>query len=223
MDGYTSDDEQWEKLKGWWKANATFVIVGLAIGLAIIGGWRWWHHYRAERELSASVLYSQFEQALATTAADAKADDAGKAEAIGKNLISNYSDTPYAAQAALGLAGAEVAAAKPAPAGKHLQWVVDHSSDRSLKLLARLRLARVQIADHQAKTALATLAGVEPGGYAPLYAEVRGDAYQAMGDTAKAHEAYQQALAGHTDDMGDDSLLKMKLRHTALPTTAARS
>ncbi|HET7569791.1 MAG TPA: tetratricopeptide repeat protein [Gammaproteobacteria bacterium] len=216
-DGYISDDEQWEKFKAWWKANGTFIIVGLAIGLAIIGGWRWWEHYQAQRDYNASALYAQFEQALNKPAADndKNKNGNGEAEAIGKNLIANYDDTPYAAQAALGLAGAEVTANKPDQAIQHLQWVVQNSDDGSLKLLARLRLARVQIANKQARAALQTLSVKDAGGFASLYAEVRGDAYRALGETAKAHQAYQAALAAQADGTGSDPLLKLKLQHTA--------
>lgn len=215
-DGYISDDEQWEKFKAWWKANGTFIIIGLVIGLAIIGGWRWWEHYQAQREANASALFIRFEQALNKAPADSNDKSTkGEAEAVGKNLMTNYEGTPYAAQAALGLAAAEITANQPDKAIEHLHWAVQHSDDDSLKLLARLRLARVQIADNQARAALQTLSTSGTGGFAPLYAETRGDAYRALGETAKAHQAYQAALAAQTDAKGNTTLLKLKLQHTA--------
>lgn len=211
MDGYSSDEEQWTRVKEWWRANGTFIIAGLVIGVAIIGGWRYWKYYQAQRSLAASAIYVKFEGALGARTDKQK----GAAEAVGRNLIENYADTPYAAQAALGLASVEISAAKLHPAAKHLKWVVDNGADSSLKLLARLRLARVQIAAHKPKDALTTLAGGQAGGFASLYAEAEGDAYQALGNSARARQAYQRALAAHTDKMGDDHLLKMKLRATA--------
>jgi predicted negative regulator of RcsB-dependent stress response len=219
-DGYVSDEEQWEKVKGWWKANGTFIIAGLIIGLAIIGAWRWWTHYQTQREVNASALYVQFEQALNKPAAG---DKTAPADAIAKNLLNNYSSTPYASQAALGLAAREVTADKLDQASAHLKWVLDNASDVSLKRLARLRLARVQLANKQAKAAIATLSGVKAGGFASLYAEVRGDAWRALGDLAKAHEAYKAALAAHTAEMGDTTLLQMKVRATASTAPAGKS
>jgi predicted negative regulator of RcsB-dependent stress response len=210
-DGLISDDEQWEKLKAWWKANGTFIITGLIVGLAIIGGWRWWQHYQAQRQLSASALYSQFEQAL-----NKPGSDGSGADAIAKNLIKNYDDTPYSDQAALALAGKEASANHLDKATSHLHWVIGNASDKSLVRLARLRLARVEIAQGKPKAALSTLAAVEkPGGFKALYAETRGDAWRARGETAKAHDAYNEALSAHTDKMGDTTLLRMKLRQTA--------
>ncbi|HET7370070.1 MAG TPA: tetratricopeptide repeat protein [Gammaproteobacteria bacterium] len=209
-DGYISDEEQWEKVKAWWQANGTFIIAGLVIGLAIIGGWRWWEHAQVQRAVEASSLYTQFEQALNQPNAEE-----GAAQAVAENLITNYGGTPYAAQAALGLASSEVAADKPEEAAKHLQWVMDNAADDSLARLARLRLARVQIANEQPKVALTTLSAVQAGGFESLYAEVRGDAWRALDNSAKAHEAYKSALAAHTEEMGDTTLLELKLRSTA--------
>jgi predicted negative regulator of RcsB-dependent stress response len=216
-DGNFSDDEQWEKVKAWWKANGTFIIAGLVIGIVIIGGWRWWEHYRTQRELSASALYVKLEKALNQPASNDEKQ--APAEAIGKNLIDNYASTPYAAQAALGLAKHEVDANHLDKAAGHLSWVVHNASDDSLARLARLRLAHVQIANNKAKAALQTLAGAKAGAFASLYAEARGDALSALGKKTEAHKAYKTALADRKNHSAGSRLLEMKLRHTATPTT----
>lgn len=209
-EGNFSDDEQWDRVKAWWKANGTFIITGLVVGLLIIGGWRYWEHYQARQQLTASALYSKFEQALR------QPDNADTgASVVAENLMDHYSDTPYAAQAALALAATEVSASNLEQAADHLQWVIDNGSDSSLKRLARLRLGRIQLASGKPKAAIKTLAGAKAGGFESLYAEARGDAWRTLGDSAKAHEAYQAALTAHTGEMGDTTLLEMKLRQTA--------
>lgn len=207
-DGMTPDDEQWDKIKAWWKANGTFISVVVIIAIVAAGGWRWYDHHKAQRNLNASVLYYQFAQTWAQSQRKG-------AEAIANNLINNYDDTPYAAQTVLVLAGHEASSDDFEQATVHLQWVIHHASDVSLQRLARVRLARVQIANKKPQAALQTLAEGKADGFKPIYAQVRGDAYRALDKPARAHAAYTAALAAHTDDMGDTSLLKMKLQATA--------
>lgn len=92
-----------------------------------------------------------------------------------------------------------------------LDWVIRHAKDDSLKLLARLRLARIKLAVGDPQAALTALAGVNAGGFAPLYAELRGDAYAKLGKADDARAAYTQALAQWAPDMGDKSMVQMKL------------
>ena len=81
--------------------------------------------------------------------------------------------------------------------------------------IARLRLARVQIAQHQAQAALATLNGVNPGAFAPRYDVVRGDAYYALDNRSAALAQYR--LAQTTDPGGetDVNLLKLQISELA--------
>ena len=62
-----------------------------------------------------------------------------------------------------------------------------------LALVARTRLARVQLAQGNADAALATLAAVQPGGFVARFAEIRGDALHAKGDVAGALAAWREA------------------------------
>jgi predicted negative regulator of RcsB-dependent stress response len=100
---------------------------------------------------------------------------------------------------------------KPDDAMQMLDWVINNSKDDNLKLLARLRLARVKLMVGDPQAAVSALASVQPGGFAALYDEVRGDAYIKLGQLDKARAAYRQALNKWTPDMGDKSLVQMKL------------
>src|SRR5207245_8437402 len=81
-------------------------------------------------------------------------------------------------------------------AAGELADVAERSKDRDLALVARLRLARVQIAQGKPDGALATLGVVEPGAFAARFHEVRGDADYAKGDRAAALKEYRSAQAG---------------------------
>jgi predicted negative regulator of RcsB-dependent stress response len=88
-------------------------------------------------------------------------------------------------------------------AATELQAVTDHSKDNALALIARLRLARVEIAQKKPDAALATLNGLKAGAFEPRYHEVLGDAYYAKGDKANALKEYLSAKVG---DMAGSAL-----------------
>ncbi|HEY1991648.1 MAG TPA: tetratricopeptide repeat protein [Gammaproteobacteria bacterium] len=212
MDEYLSDIERLELAKKWWKENYKSILLGALIAVVVVGGWRYWQYRVQSRSATASAVFADLLQAMKTHNDDA-------ALKIGDKIMDQYSDTAYAAQAALALAQVQVTAGKLPEGEKMLQWAMDHGHDGGLKTLARLRLARVQLSAGDAKTALATLGQDDPQGFAPLFDQVRGDADLKLGDSAGARSAYQKALDGWTDQLGDRSLLKMKL--DSLPGAAA--
>jgi predicted negative regulator of RcsB-dependent stress response len=77
--------------------------------------------------------------------------------------------------------------------------------------VARLRLARVQIAQQKSDDALATLNGVQPGAFGPRFHEVRGDADLAKGDKAGALAEYRAARAMDMGGGRDATLLDLKI------------
>ena len=216
MDEFLSEQEQVERLRKWWLNNWKSIFAGVMIALIIIFGWRYWQHRTQVRGLTASAMYEQMGQLLA-------AGQGPQALQVANQLVNNYSDTPYAAQAALAMAEYDVGSHKPDDAMQMLDWTIRHSHDNGLKLLARLRLARVKLSVGDPQAALVALSGVEPRGFAALFDEVRGDAYVKLGDAAQARAAYQRALSEWTSQMGDKSLLQMKLDNLAgaAPTATA--
>lgn len=208
MDEYLSDKEQAERLKKWWLDNYRAIFAGIVIALLVIGGWRYWQHRVQTRSATASAMYDSLTEALAVN----KGPDALK---INDDLIGEYSDTPYAAQAALAMARFDVENSKPDDSMKMLDWVIQHSKDQNLVLLAKLRMARIKLAVGDPQAALSVLTVKDEGGFAALYDDVRGDTYVKLGDTQKARTAYAEALAKWTDDMGDKSLIQMKLNGLA--------
>jgi predicted negative regulator of RcsB-dependent stress response len=209
VDEFLSEKEQVERLKKWWLENYKSILAGIIIAAVIIFGWRWWQHRTQVRSLTASMMYNRMSIMLS-------ANNGPLALKTANDLIDNYSDTPYASQAALAMAQRDIAANKPDDAMQMLTWVITNSKDDGLKLLANLRLARVKLMIGDPQAALDVLAHMPPGGFAALYDELRGDAYLKLGQAGKARAAYQQALSQWTVDMGDKSLVQMKLDNLAL-------
>jgi predicted negative regulator of RcsB-dependent stress response len=92
-----------------------------------------------------------------------------------------------------------------------LQDVLQRTKDKDLALVARLRLARVQIAQKKADDAIKTLDGTDAGAFAARFHEVRGDAYHLKADDAAALKEYQAARLGDVAETVDPQLLDLKI------------
>ena len=128
-------------------------------------------------------------------------------------LERDYPSSPYADQGKLLAARVYVEGKELDKAAHELETVMNGSKDHELALVARARLARVEIAEGKPDEALTTLNAVEPGAFAARYHEVRGDAWYAKGDKAAALKEYRSA-AGNPD-LGDAALLDLKIADLA--------
>jgi predicted negative regulator of RcsB-dependent stress response len=207
-----SEREQWDALKRWLRENGPAIVAGVAIAALGLGGYRWWQARENNADLAAGALYLQMENAFA---------QGNRTEAFIKlgDLERQYPSSPYADQAKLASAKAFVDDRQLDRAADELRAVMQHSPDSVLKLIARLRLARVQIAQHQASDALATLNGADPGALASQYEQTRGDAYYAMGDKTAALAQYRLARASAADGGDDSGLLDLKISDLAADVT----
>lgn len=221
MSEYLSEKEQWEEIKEWIRQNALWVLGGVALGIAILAAWRWWQGYTDGRALAAGAKYEQIIQAL-------EQGNRGEGFARLGELERDYPSSPYADQGKLIAARVYVESGALDKAARELDTVTVHSKDKDLALVARERLARVQIAQGKPDAALATLDAVTPGSFAASYHEVRGDAWYAKGDKARALGEYQAAQSG--GQLADSALLSLKIADLSAyapasdhPATAAAS
>ena len=216
MDDYLSEKEQWEAVKSWLRENGLWIIAGIALGAVGLSGWRWWEAHADRVAVEASGQYEQLLNAF-------ERGDRAQALVLLGRLERDYSPSPYVDQGRLAAARVYVESGELDKASSELQAVTQHSKDPDLALLARLRLARVQIAQQKPDDALATLNGVEPGAFAPRYHEIRGDAYYAKGDKATALKEYRSARAGDVGGVTDTSLLDLKISDLVADTSSAAS
>jgi predicted negative regulator of RcsB-dependent stress response len=203
---YLSEKEQWEQIRLWVRENGLWIVAGLAIGAAVLGGWRWWQSYRDARGVAASARYTQMIQALES------GDQAMAFVRLGE-LERDYGDTPYADQGKLIAARVYVEGGQLDKAAYELETVMRNSRDRDLALVARARLARVEVAQGKSDAALATLDAVQPGAFAARYHEARGEAYEAKGDKAAALREYRAAVSD--GGLADTSLIDLKIADLA--------
>ena len=205
MDEYLTEKEQWERVTAWLRENGLWIVAGVIVGALGIGGWQWWTAHVDKVDADASEKYEQLQADLG------KGDQTGALILMG-DLERDYGSTPYVDQAQLALARAYVDGKELDKAVAALKSVVDHSKDKQLALVARVRLARVQIAQQKPDDALGSLDGVDPGAFAPLFHEVRGDANFAKGNKAAALTEYRAAKMANVGGSGGDSaLLDLKI------------
>ncbi|HEX7031317.1 MAG TPA: tetratricopeptide repeat protein [Gammaproteobacteria bacterium] len=210
MDVYSHEKEQIENIKAWWRENRWYIIAGLIISAAVVGGWRYWQEYRLQQAEAASQRY----ETLLTQAA---ASDAEAVAAAASELQRDYAGTPYASLGTLRLAALRVEAGEFDAAADALGWVMENTSDPELGLVARLRLARVLLQQRETADAQQVLDVANAGRFEALFEELRGDAFLLDGDRDNARVAYEAALAAMEPGLGDRRLVEMKLNNLALP------
>jgi predicted negative regulator of RcsB-dependent stress response len=221
VDDYLSEKEQWEAIKRWLQENALWIVAGILIAAGVLGGWRWYQGHLDEIGREANAKYAAVMQALG------RGDDTQAFVLLGE-LERGYAPSPYVDQARLAVARAFVENRQLDKAARELQDVAEHSKDPALALVARLRWARVLIAEQKADSALATLDAVKPGAFAGRWHEVRGDALYAKGDKANALKEYLSARSSDPGAAAADDSLSLKITDlstspaaNAAPATAA--
>lgn len=206
MEVYTTEEQQVEVIKNWWKENGTSVIAGTVIGLVGLFGWRYYNEHQQTTQEAASQAYNEMSAQLA------KGDAVGFEQA--QSFISAHKGDSYAELAALQLAAAAVKADKLDLAAEQLTQVAT-SGDESIRPIAALRLARVLNDQGKADEALAQLGKINNDAFKAQVAEVRGDILQKQGKSEEARDAYQ--AAADAGGLQSSAELKLKMDDLALP------
>ncbi|GAA5073147.1 YfgM family protein [Lysobacter panacisoli] len=177
LDDLLDEHEQSERVLQWLRNNGAGLIGGIALGLAAIGGWKWWEHRGTQQQMEQA---SQYQAALDAIEAKDKAAEA-KVKALGEG--------PYRALASLELAHAQVDAQQHDAAMATLRGI--RSDDPAITDIVNQRLARLLIEAKQADAALKLVASATSASAI----EVRGDAQFALGQLEQARTSYAQALS----------------------------
>lgn len=189
---YSSEEEQIEAIKKWWRENGPAVIIGVFVGFGALFGWQGWQNYQNTRAELASSIYSNIIVSL--EAADS-ADNSASIEISVDELQQEYAGTPYAALASLAGAKAAVQRDDLVTAKSMLQWVAENADQPELANIARLRLARLYIVEAEWDAAAGLLNRGYPESFSASVDELLGDLYAAQGNTAEARQAYDRALS----------------------------
>lgn len=213
MATHLDDEEQFERLKAWWKDNWIALVGGLVIGFGGIGGWEAYQQWRDGKAEAASQMYEDLRRSL-------ELGKTGEASNVGEALMAGHAGSPYAAAGALLLAQRAVQDDRLDEAAQRLQWAADNAKDAPMAGIARLRYARVLLARGEHDAALKALDGVAEA-YAGMREELRGDILLAKGDSAAARTAFEKAL-GLTDPSAANRIpLRQKYEDLAVAGSAS--
>jgi len=204
VDVYTSEKEQVEQIKKWWKENGKTLIAGLIMGFGALFGYRYWNDLKISRAESAWINYEHFLLVSAAGLSD-------EAVAAGNAIIEGDPKNTYAKLTALLLAKLAVEAKQLDEAKNRLQWVIDTSSEGEIRATAQARLARVLLAQNDAEGASALLGQIKHDSEIDRFAELRGDVFAAKGDTDQARTMYLQALEQAQKFGLNQDILQLKL------------
>jgi len=201
-----TEEEQVEAIKKWWRDNGMTVFVGLAIGVGLLIGWRWWQTHTEQQAQQASMTYESMLSEL-------QQNKITQAEDIGSALLKNHSNSSYAILGALHLAHQDLVEKDIESSHARLQWVIEQDSSLSqLTHIARLRKAKLFLSQEkftEAKNLLDAVTASED--FQAAYAELRGDIAVAEGQIEAAKTAYQDALDSETLSYTHRQWVEMKL------------
>lgn len=203
MNTYWNETQQLEVLKKWWQKYGTLVIATILAATIIIILSYWWQGKKQRLIAQSSVIYESMLFSYNN-------EDQNGATAAAQSLIQGYDSTIYAQAAKLLLAKFAIQKQDYKKAQEYLHEVLNskHKSPL-LKALVQLRYAKVLALQKHYNEALALVKEAPLPAYEGLYAELRGDFYQSMGNVKQAQRAYSEAL-GHMANANTQPLLLMK-------------
>ena len=218
MDVYQTEEEQIEAIKKWWRDNGTSMVVGVVIALSAVFGWKSWQKHGAEGAERASVAYESVVEAVqnAENSGDTSSIENTTVTHLGEKMLEEHQDTTYSQLAALLLAKHAVEKEDLSGAATHLQWAIDNTDDESIRMVAKLRLAKVLLAQDNGDEALTLLDSEKVPAFEAAVEELKGDIYLSKDDSVQARKAYSAASVAAKRMNKPRPILELKLDDLAV-------
>lgn len=180
------EQEQLAEVKAFWRQWGNLITGVLTALMLTYAGWNFYQYWQRQQAVEAAALQDEVEVALAGS-------DPARIDRVWADMQARYARTLVAQQAALAVARRNAELGRRDAATGVLNWVIASGADSGYQALARLRLAGLQLDAGQPDAAIQTLDASVAAAYLALYADRRGDALAAKGDSAGARAQYQAA------------------------------
>lgn len=203
MEVYSNENEQVDAQRQFFANNGKFLAVGVIIGIAALGGWRFWSSHQEGTDKAASAEYQQLTSAM-------QADKPDSLEAVA--TFASENNNTYGALASLDLAKQYVETNQLDKAIALLQSGLKDTKDANLQAVINLRLARIQLQQSQADAALSTLNNVKGDGWTAIVADIRGEALLSKGDKQGARDAWSKGAESQASP-ALKQMLQMKMNN----------
>ena len=187
IEGYETEEQQVEAIKGWWKKNGNTLVISAVVGLAGLWGWRYYNESVTTAHESTSQAFSEMQTKFA-------AETGEKDLQVISDFVAENNDNTYGLLASLLLAKEAVEQHKYDLAKTQLQQAQKQNSYKPLNPVINLRLARVESELGDNDAALATLALITEKPFLARAEQLKGNVYLQMDDQDKARSAFQDAI-----------------------------
>lgn len=210
MDVHLTEQDQINAIKDWWNKHGKLLIAVLIIAFSanIL-----WSKYRSHQEYKSQYASTLYNKMLLSYSQSNMKDFHTQADYI----TANFPNVPYASLANFSLAKNDVKEGKLDQAIARLDQVIQHNHSTQLVQVARIRKARILLAQKKPDDALAELGNVADKDFMPLVNEVRGDIFYSKGENTKARTEYFAALKSIPNSGKNRGLLQMKYDQLAGP------
>lgn len=202
----STEEENTEFLGSLWDKYKYLILLSLVLFGAGIFGWESWSQNRLSNLQDSADMYESFINSLN--------DDDLDQKVLADQIIKKYPNTLYADLVTFHLAKISVEEEDLNKAEEHLRWILQRHDSKwgsdfdPIEATARLRLARVLVANDNSNKALAIINDSE--NMSSSLHEVKGDAEEKLGSYAEAKLSYLKALESN-QSQSVEAILKMKL------------
>ncbi len=127
-------------------------------------------------------------------------------------MDTNFANTPYQDQGHLFVAKLFMDSVDYENAILQLEFLIDNSTEESLKHIARIRIARIKLQQNLYDEALQILETESMGSFEAKYEEIKGDIFAKKGEYPEAQAAYLKALDLLLPGQFDYEYIQMKFK-----------